>query len=231
MRSWISYTFSLCYLLFISFIVFVFIYLSSQKFRTRLREAEFLYIFSVSYFFHIMFIVVYSVYYLTRYCFQFNFAWKSAVSFCCCSTSPPGFQYDLAFAYFCIGRFLDHRTWKLNFSCIRAHHWKIHLISLNFHFLQFILIDSETDRKWTRKKKSYKSNHLILSWSCGGSKKSRLGCKFGANEFTWRWCTWWQPWCPQRRRVWPVHRGGGGGQRSGPRGWWWWTSCCSGPGG
>ena len=31
-------------------------------------------------------------------------------------------------------------------------------------------------------------------------------------------CTWWRPWFPQRRRVWPTHRGGWAWRQIGPLG-------------
>ena len=46
-------------------------------------------------------------------------------------------------------------------------------------------------------------------------------------QFTWSWCTWWRPWCPQRRRAWPIHRGGGAWRQSGFPGRWWWTAWLS----
>ena len=41
-------------------------------------------------------------------------------------------------------------------------------------------------------------------------------------------CTWWRPWCPQRRHAWPIHQGAEGAQQSGSPEKWWLISCCNG---
>ena len=43
----------------------------------------------------------------------------------------------------------------------------------------------------------------------------------------WMKCTWWQPWFPQRQRVWPTLLGAEAWRQSGSPGMWWLTSCCS----
>ncbi len=70
-------------------------------------------------------------------------------------------------------------------------------------------------------------NHFF-SKSLDGPEKGRLFVS-RVNKFTCCWCTWSQPWFPQRRRAWPTLLEGEVGQQSGSLWRWWWTSCCSEP--
>ncbi len=45
--------------------------------------------------------------------------------------------------------------------------------------------------------------------------KRAFGSRESERSSTWSWCTWWWPWCPQTRRVWPVLRGAADARQSG----------------
>ena len=66
--------------------------------------------------------------------------------------------------------------------------------------------------------KIYVSHSIVSFFKCDsfvGPKKDRLSSEVSIEKLlTWRRCTWSQPWCPQTRRAWPVHRGAGDGRRS-----------------
>ena len=72
---------------------------------------------------------------------------------------------------------------------------------------------------------------LLLMETLVALKRADWFGKMVWTQFTWSWCTWSQPWFPQRRRAWPALRAGGAWQQSGSPGRWWWTSCCSEPDG
>ena len=50
---------------------------------------------------------------------------------------------------------------------------------------------------------------LLLMESLVALKRADWFGKMVRTQFTWSWCTWSQPWFPQRRRAWPAHRAGG----------------------
>ena len=62
--------------------------------------------------------------------------------------------------------------------------------------------------------KNYRINRDLLDEKkdCGPKKQRPVASNSAlvfTKWFTWSWCTWWLPWYPQRRHVWPIHREGG----------------------